>query len=243
MNDVKRFNRKFIAIMVMIFLVVGSAVFGMIAANLWIADSNVQYLVYVASIIFCLVAFGLLQGRMERIMQLGFLARIRAHAGDPLPMDHTLDMDKMDERLKCLGYQFHRRDPDHSLYFRVTKDNIRKTFPKYILEVIVLLNPGVKGFYIDSVDTEIGEIQQAHLKLSKRIDRMLITQIKDVDDLDEKTKDSIKEIIFVRTRYTLISTINVGLYRPRNMAVMLYSATYRPSLYYSRHLEEIRRIL
>lgn len=243
MNDVKRFNRRFIAIMALIFLLIGAVVFAMIAANVWIADSNLQYLVYFVSLVFCLVAFGILQGRMERIMQLGFLARIRAHPGDPLPMDHTLDMDKMDERLKCLGYQFHRRDPDHSLYFRVTKDNIRKTFPKYILEVVVLLNPNVKGFYIDQVDTEIGEIQQNHLKQSKRIDRMLITQIKDVEDLDEKTKDFIKEIIFVRTRYTLISTINVGLYRPSKLAVMLYSATYRPSLYYTRHLEEIRRIL
>lgn len=243
MNDVKRFNRRILVHLILILLVVAGLIFAFIAAGLWIENVNIQFVVCLGSLILGVMAYGILQGRMDRLMQFGYLARIRANAGDPLPMDYTRDMGKTEDRLKCLGYRLHRRETDHALYFRVTKDDLRKTFPKHVLEVVVLLEPDVTGFYLNSVDVEIGEIQQSHLKLGKRIDRMLITQIKEITDLDEKTKESIKEIIYVRTRYTILSTINVGLYRPKSLALMLYAATYRPSIYYRKHLEEIRRIL
>jgi hypothetical protein len=69
---------------------------------------------------------------------------------------------------------------------------------------------------------------------------MFITQVKEISSMDEQTKDAIREIVFVKTSVGVVSTINIGLHFPSNKAVLMYSETYSPSLYYRYHIDEIK---
>ncbi|MDP3129913.1 MAG: hypothetical protein Q8N15_01130, partial [Bacillota bacterium] len=143
------------------------------------------------------------------------------------------------------------QDLEHALYHRLNRDPIdNRTFKRYLLEVVVLVNQRQNVFYLEQVDQEIAKIQQKYLKEHMRIYRMLITQVKEIGILDDHTKELIKEILFIRSNWdlfrpnrTVISTVNVGLYRAENAAVMLYSDTYHPSLYYEYHINEIKKII
>ena len=87
------------------------------------------------------------------------------------------------------------------------------------------------------------QLRDEIFKEKKKINRLIITQIKEIKELDDKTRDEIKEVIFIRTKRLIISTLNVGLFQTQKKAVMLYSDTYSPSLYYKYHLDEIKKIL
>ena len=112
-----------------------------------------------------------------------------------------------------------------------------------MLEVVVLIHQEGDSFYLDAVDEDIHKIQQEQLKDHKKIDRMFITQIKQIDELNDETRESIKEIVFIKSSIGIISTINVGCHKPSGTAVMLYSDTYSPSLYYKYHIEQIKNII
>ncbi|MCK7489054.1 MAG: hypothetical protein MZU79_01515 [Anaerotruncus sp.] len=212
---------------------VAALAFGMIAANIWIADENIQYVIYFFSLIAILVVAGLFKTKLDRTTQLSYLIKIRANQGGPLPMNRTKNPDDLPDHLKSLGYERFAWDLDHAIYHRVTKDQIKRLFPRYMLEIVILVNQRKNVFYLEQADQEIAKIQEKYLKEKKVMDRMTITQVKEIGILDDATKDLIKEIIFIRSNRTVISTINVGLYRAEGVAVMLYSDTYRPSLYYA----------
>ncbi len=218
-------------------------VFGLIAVNIWVENLKTQTLLYFLILIAALIVVSVFKTVLERITQISFLIKIRAHPGDPLPMNHTRSMENIGEHMLNLGYERHLQDLNHALYFRIAKEEVKRIFRGYTLEVVVLIEPQNAYFYLDQVDQEIATLQQASLKKGKKIVRMLITQIKEIEDLDDATKTLIKEIIFVRTKQTVISTINVGLYRAQGVAVMLYSDTYHPSLYYVQHIKSIKKII
>ena len=92
------------------------------------------------------------------------------------------------------------------------------------------------------VDNEINKLRDELFKEKKK-NHPVNHQIKEIDELDEKTRDMIKEILFIRTKRSIVSTINVGLHRPSKQALMLYSETYSPSLYYKYHIEQIKKII
>ncbi len=243
MNDIRRINRSFLFTLIALVGAVAALSFVMIAANIWIVDENAAYVVYFVSLLAILVVVGLFKGKLDRITQLSYLIKIRAHPGDPLPIRHAKNLDDLPDHLKSLDYERYVWDLDHAVYYRVTKDEIKRLFPRYILEVVVLVSPRKNAFYLEQVDGEIAAIQQMILKSKRVMDRMTITQIKEIGNLDETTKEQIKEIIFIRANRTIISTINVGIYPAGGVAVMLYSDTYRPSLYYTRHIDEIKKII
>ena len=111
-----------------------------------------------------------------------------------------------------------------------------------MLEVVVYINKDESEFYLEIVNDEINKIKEKLSKEKKTVNRMFITQYKEVDTLDEKTKKSLSEIVFIRTRNHIISTINVGVL-DNELAVMLYSDTYSPSLYYKYHIEQIKDMI
>jgi len=251
MNDIRRVNRQFLANFISALGIAFAIVFGMIAANIWIPDANIQYLIYFFSLIAIMFIGAFFKVKLDRITQLSYLVKIRASQGGPLPMNHTKKPDDMPEHLKTLGYELFAQDLEHALYHRINKDPIgRSSFSRYTLEIVVLVNQRQNVFYLEQVDQEISNLQQKYLKERKKLDHMLITQMKEVGILDERTKDLIKEIIFVRSNWelfkpfrTVISTLNVGIYRAEGVAVMLYSDTYRPSLYYEYHINEVKKII
>lgn len=252
MSDVKKINQRFLFTLILFIVVIIAGILVMILANLYIANVDLQYVVYFAALIGMIIAGGLFQTRFTRLTNTAYLIKIRHHASPALPMKYTIKWDNMPSVLKEHGYTRYAVDQQHALYYRVNKDTIKRMFTKYMLEVVVLVEPHVDEFYLAPVDEEINRIQQTYLKERKRMERILITQMKPIADLSDETKEKIKEIFFLKTREislflrarsTVISTINVGLHKPSHMALMLYSDTYSPSLYYRHHIAEIKSIL
>ena len=134
-------------------------------------------------------------------------------------------------------------DADHFLYYRAKKDHIKKMLRGYILEIVVYINNEDSEFYLSIVDEQVQKIQDMLRKDKKKVEKLLITQIKTIKELDDKTKQYIKEIVFIRSQTGIISTINVGLHYDSNKAVLLYSDTYSPSLYYKYQVEEIKNLV
>lgn len=252
MSDVKKINQRFFFTLFVFVILIISGIASMVFANLYISNTDVQYVIYFVVMIGLIVAAGLFQTKFIRLTNTAYLIKIRYHAAKPLPMNHTKSWDDMPSFLMSQGYMRYAFDSQHKLFYRVTKDTIKKIFNKHMLEVVVLVEPHVNEFYLSAVDEEISRIQQAHLKDGKRMERMLITQFKPIQDLSDETKDKIKEIFFLKTREislflrartAIISTINVGLHVPSDTALMLYSDTYSPSLYYTHHIEQIKSMI
>ena len=215
----------------------------MVMINIYVENESIEYAIYFALLILLLFIVPMFKNHLDRLINLSYLIKIRYHAAGPLAMNYSKDKETLVSRIKKLGYQRYAFDKYHALYYRVTKDQIKKIFRRYMLEVVVLLENTADEFYLSVVDEEISMIQQNHLKEHRKMDRMLITQIKDIDDLEDETKEKIKEILFIRQQQTIISTINVGLHHSSEKALVLYSETYSPSLYYKHHIQEIKEII
>ena len=113
----------------------------------------------------------------------------------------------------------------------------------YILEIVVLIKDNEPEFYLDAVDNEIQKIQDILIKEKRRVDKMLITQVKFIEELDDNTKKQLSEIVFIRTQTNVISTINVGIDLDNSEAIMLYSDQFTPSLYYTYHVDQIKKMI
>ncbi|MDA0871777.1 MAG: hypothetical protein O2987_02765 [Firmicutes bacterium] len=159
------------------------------------------------------------------------------------PIDLRPDYDTIDVQKKLLkqGYKLHYTGNQYVILIKIVKDTqIRKIFQHHILHVAVILFDSKLKYYQTQVDDLINEIQfKSQTEDKKRIDRLLITQYKQVDEFNEKERLAINEIIFIKTDKHIVSTINVGLLKSPPIALMLASKTYRPSTYYQIHLDDI----
>lgn len=180
--------------------------------------------------------------RLNYISNLSYATKISSNSGDPLKISRVNNTKKLYQYLEEHEFTKYRNDDSHYLFYRLTKDTIKKAFSFYMLEVVVYINKDEIDFYLDQVNDEIDEIKDIFFKDKKVINRLFVTQFKEVDTLDEKTKKDIAEIVFIRTKHHIISTINVGIFNDE-LAVMLYSDTYSPSLYYKYHIEQIKDML
>lgn len=242
-DDIKKINRQFLLTLVTFILIILLAIAGALVANWLIANDNIKYIIFFSILIIMIFVISIFRRNLTEITILSFLIKIRNHAGPPLEMQHTRRLETFGPMLYKQDFTRFAFDQAHTLYFRMHLDPIKKIFKRYVLDIVVLIHREKEPFYLDVVDAEIGKIQQDQLKQHKKIDRMFITQIKSISNLDDQTKESIKEIVFVKTRQTIISTINVGLHGASNKAVMLYSDSYSPSLYYTYHIDFIKSII
>ncbi len=243
MNDVKKINRKFLFALIFFIVYITVVVVILSSLNIFIANENIRLVIDVVILFASLFIISMFKTKFDQLTNLSYIIKIRANQAGALNMNHTLTLDRYKGFLQGLDYVLYSHDKQHATYYRLTKDVIKKMFSRHMLEVIVVEFTNSGSFYLDIVDSEIGKIQQLYLKEHKKIDRMLITQIKEIDELDEKSRDSIKEIVFFKTRVGIISTINIGLHKASKTAVMLYSDTYSPSLYYKHHIEQIKTII
>lgn len=252
MNDVIKINRKFRSAIIVFSALIIIAITMIVLANRFIEDENIQYIIYfvvLLALLFIIIGY---KNKFDQITNLSYIIKIRENSGDPLSMVHTKDLTNYREFIQKKGFILFAQDKEHTLFYRISEDQIKKIFSKHMLEVVIILDPQVKGFYLDQVNEEVSKIQ--HLKPNERLklDRIFVTQIKPISDLSDQTKEEIKEIIFIKTtgtslflrsNTTIISTINIGLYRESMKAVLLYSDTYSPSLYYQYHINEIKSMV
>jgi len=180
-----------------------------------------------------------INNKLNYLMNLSYIIRITDNSGEPLQISRINNTQIFYQYLENNNFVKYKNDSSHYLFYRVTKDKIKQVFSKYMLEVIVYINKEETEFYLDQVNQEINDLKDKFLLEKQIINKLFITQYKEVDNLDEKTKKDISEIVFLRTKHNIVSTINVGIF-DSDLAVMLYSDTYSPSLYYKYHIDQIK---
>ena len=239
MADIKKINRQFIFnIIIYVLIVVGFITFGVLSFFL-IKNENIVYLIFFIILTGLLIISGIFKNRIDSIINLSYLIKIRHHASKPLPTRETAT--SIEGKLRALGFEENHKKKKYTLYYKTTKDDIKRIFKRYMLEVVIISR--TNAFFIDDVNEEIDRIQMELHKKKMKIDKLFVTQIKDITELNEETKNQIKEIVFIRTNRGIISIINVGLHAQSKQAVLLYSETYRPSLYYEYHINEIKEMI
>lgn len=180
--------------------------------------------------------------RLNYLMNMSYILKISHNSSDPLQITRVNNTQSFYKYLENNDFKKFKNDSSHYLFYRVTKDTIKRVFSKYMMEVIVYINKDETEFYLDQVNQEINDLKDKFLAEKQVINKLFITQYKEIDDLDEKTKKDISEIVFLRTKHDIVSTINVGIFNSE-LAVMLYSDTYTPSLYYTYHIEQIKDMI
>ena len=200
-------------------------------------QSQWTYLI-IFSLLFLLVVLSYrFKKRLYLIIHQSYLTNIRADVIEPLELTSAVDMIYIQRRLLKEGFKLHYTDQQYVVLTKIEKDDlIRKVFQHHILYVAVLLFHEQSSFYQEKVDQLINQIQyDSQTQDKKRIDRLLITQYKPIKTFNDKAKDAINEIIFIKTDRHIVSTINVGLVESPKLALMLMSKTYQPSSYYDLH--------
>ncbi|HCZ24767.1 MAG TPA: hypothetical protein DHV05_08010 [Acholeplasmataceae bacterium] len=243
MSDIDKINKRFFIVLISFIFILLAAIAILIIASLLIQDEDMRYLAYFGVLISMLFITPPFKSRLEQIINISYIIKIRKNQAKPLPLNHLKNLDNLRVLLINDGYVKYAVDQAHALYYKTNKGSTKKIIRRYLLEIVVVIQENQNSFYLDAVDEEIHKIQQELLKENKKIDKMLITQIKEIKNLDENTLESIKEIVFFKTKVGIISTINIGCYQPDQLAFMLYSESYAPSIYYKRHIEQIKKLI
>ena len=243
MDEKKQIHRKFVITMISLVLSVAIAITLAIVALLTLENQGTAFAIIFGIMLLMLPVTSFFKSRVDQLTNLSFSARIHASPGNPLTTNRLLTKEGFYNYLNKQDYVLFSDDDIHTFYYRIKKDDIKQMFKGYIFEVVVLIKDSVNEYFLDIVDEEVQKLYREFAKEKKRVDKMLITQIREIEDLNEEEKDKVKQIVFIRTRQGIISTINVAIIRDAKKAVMLYSDKYTPSMYYSYHVNQIKKMV
>lgn len=238
MDDLKKINRRFLT---NLFLFIGIIIVAVVVGILsfFFIPQDIAYLIWFILLVVLMIISGIFRGRLDELTNFSYIIRIRANAGPPL---HTAkNLKDLERVLQNNGYEMKGNSMNYVLFYRVTKDDIKRIFKRFMLEVVVLSK--TNAFFIEDVDKDIDSLHAELHKQKKKTDKLFVTQIREISDLTDEVKEQIKEIAFVRSQRGVVSIINVGIHTPSRKAVMMYTDTYRPSLYYEFHVNQIKKIL
>lgn len=243
MDEQKRINRQFtITYIIYIGVFIGFIALAFLL-GFWITDMNIEFVVFLGLIIALMIVSVYFKSYLDRIQNVSYLIKIMRNASGPIELDHMQEPGIFEAYVRQKGFTLYGQGKKHKLFYKVDKDHIKNMSRRFILQVIVILDPSEPIFFNDKADEDINKLNQELLKKRMKVSRMLITQIKSVEQLDESTKNAIKEVVFFRSKKEIISVINVGIHKPSNKAVLLYSDTYSPSLYYKYHVEQLKSLI
>lgn len=241
MKNIKSINRRFLLTMATLIIYIGLSI-GIIW-YVYVYYINQSVTVALIVLLITLFVISVFRAKLDSLINVSYLIRIRENAGEPLTIQRLKTKEFLNTYLINNDYIKFAESDDHFLYYRTKKDHIKKMLRGYILEIVVYINQDEPEFYIESIDEEVQKLQEMFRKEKKKVEKLLITQLKFIDNLDENVKQQIREIVFMRSQSGIISTINVGLHLDSNKAVLLYSDTYSPSLYYKYHIELIKKLV
>lgn len=241
-EDIKQINKQFRNALLMFLgvLIIMAAIAAVTALLLPEAYAYVVYFILLIAFVFIGPRF---RSELEQISNVSYIVKIRANAANPLKIKHLSQANDVTQWLRTNDYIRFIHDETHDLFYKIMRDTNQKVFRRYILEVVVIVHTRKEKFYLPQVDDEIHKILDIVYKDKKRIHMMMITQFRRIEKLDEQLKQKIREIVFVRTKKGIISTINVGLHDASNQAVLLYADDYSPSIYYRLHTDEIKKLI
>jgi hypothetical protein len=243
MNDINKINQQFLNLLLIYIAILVALIIGVGFAFLFISNIDISYGILLLVLVALIIITGLFKNKLDQITHMSYLIKIRASQGEPLAINFMHSFPEVQSVFKKYEYERYQDNETYTIYYKLDKDPVKQIFRNYMLTVMVVIKNQNAEFYLDRVDKEINKLRDEIFNQKKKINRLIITQIKEIKELDEKTREEIKEVIFIRTKRLIISTINVGLYQPQKKAVMLYSDTYSPSLYYKYHLDEIKKII
>lgn len=239
---IKKINFQFISTVILYFLFF---VGGIVLLAFYYSETDGSPLVVTLSFVFLLIALfvsSVANKRLNYLMNLSYQLKIRDNAAEPIPLRIAKTEATLYGYLAKNGFKKLNQSKSHSSFYRVVDDTVKKIFASKMLEVVVFISDEEKEFFLDSVDDDINNLKAKLLKDKVKVSRLFVTQFRNVEELDEETKNKINEIVFIRTRYNIISTVNVALFQ-KELAVMLYSDAYSPSLYYRYHIDQIKEML
>lgn len=243
MDELKRINQQFTRsylLYLLIFIAFGTLA---VLSGIFIDDNNLQFIVFLLLIIVLMIVSVFFKSYLDRIQNVSYLIRIMRNASGPLELNHMKEIPIFEAYVRQKGFTLFSRGETFKVFYKAEKDHINRLRRRYILEVLVILDPTEPIFFSEKADHEINKLNQELLKKKMKVSRMLVSQIKPVDELTESTKQALKEIVFYRSKREIISVINIALDKHTNKAVMLYSDTYSPSLYYKYHVDQLKTLI
>jgi hypothetical protein len=243
MDEQKRIDQQFTRtylLYLFVFLLFGAIA---ITAGFLIQDNNIQFIVFLLLIIVLMVVSVYFKSYLDRIQNVSYLIRIMRNAAGPIELNHMKEIPIFEAYARQKDFVLYSQGETFKVFYKAEKDHINRLRRRYILQVLVILKPSEPIFFSDKADIEINKLNQELLKKKMKVTRMLVSQIKPVDELTEANKQALKEIVFYRSKRETISVINVALDKNSNKAVMLYSDTYSPSLYYKYHVEQLKTLI
>jgi len=243
MDELKRINKQFTRTYLLYISIFVAFIVAAVTLGLWIEDNNIEFLVLLSLIILLMVVSVYFKSYLDRIQNVSYLIKIMQNASDPIELNHLREFSIFQAFARQKGFVLYSQGKNHKVFYKAEKDHIKSISRRYILEVLVILDESEPIFFSDKADEDINKLNQELLKKRMKVSRMLVTQIKQIDELDESTKNAIKEVVFFRSKREIISVINVGVHKPSNKAVLLYSDTYSPSVYYSYHVEQLKSLI
>ena len=243
MDNIKKTSRNFLFTLIAFILsIVIASLLAYLSVTRWFNEAT-GIAISFGILLVMLFVTSMFKTRIDRLTNLSYSMRIRKQPGNPMKLNRLYNKEALNSYLTKNDYILFSDDEAHMFYYRLKKDTLKQVFQGYIFEVIVYIKPDQEDYYLDIVDEEIQKLYRGFADEKKRVDKMLITQMKQVDDLTEDEKNKLSEIVFIRTRQGIISTINVGLMPDHEKAVLLYSDLYTPSIYYSYHIDQIRKMV
>ena len=243
MEDIKKLHRQFLVTIVTFIFVIAIIITIISLSFIKISNPNTPYLIFFSLMLVFMFLTTMFKSRIDSIINTSYLLKITQYQGKPLGINRLYSEENLRSYLNANDYIDFEQKSNHAVFYKTTKDHIKKIFRGYILEIVVYIKPDESEFYLEAVDEEINKIQEILIKNKQRVDKMLITQIKIIDELDDVTKAQLSEIVFIRAQSGIISTINVGIDLKSSKAVLLYSDDFSPSLYYTYHVEQIKKMI
>lgn len=240
----KKTKIKFHTLLFFYIFIILSFLFGSVAIYIYIS-SEWKYIIILLNLIVLVYLSYEFKKRIYSLIHRIYIKKIKDDVIDPVELNSKISNQDLERAIVKNEYIEYFSNSKIKLFIKIKKDEkIRKVFKHYILYVaIIILNPKL-DYYQRKADEIINDIQyKSQTKDKKRIDRILITQYKKINQFNDEERKSINEIIFIKTDKHLVSTINVGILDSPQIALMLVAKKYRPSLYYNLHIEDIGQVL
>lgn len=141
------------------------------------------------------------------------------------------------------GYMMYLDNDVMQIWYRFGKSLARKTFVKTkMLEIVTIIKHKSIDLYDSRLEKKYKKLWQLHER-EQRLNKQIIIQFKQVDQLDKKTKDDFNRIISYREADNYLVTVNCGYLSKTNQVYYLHAEKYAPNAYYKYAIEQIKEIL